>query len=151
MSQLPGKYGRRIEKFATIARPPDEIYAAWSDLQSLPLVMPNVKRMESRAGAPSRWSVAQSTDAPDTWETEILVDQPGERISWRADDAPVKHAGTVRFEPAPGGLGTEVTVEIEYVPQSPDRALIEVDLRRFKSVLEADAIAASDPNAPSIV
>jgi uncharacterized membrane protein len=150
---VPYGHGHRIEKFATIAREPGDVYAAWRDLASLSLVMPNVKRVEDD-GAHSRWTVAGPGKTSITWDAEILVDRPGERISWRADEAPVKHAGTVRFEPAPGGRGTEVTVEIEYVPpagpigalagkiaQAPPQRLVEIDLRRFKSVLEAGDIA----------
>jgi uncharacterized membrane protein len=127
----------RIEKFTTVARRLADVYAAWRDLESLPLVMPNLERVQSE-GSLSRWSIAGTDGEPLSWEAEILVDQPGERISWRADDAPVKHAGTVRFEPAPGGRGTEVTIEIRYVRAAgaPPQRLLEVDLRRFKSVLE---------------
>ena len=151
---VPYGHGARIEKFAPIAREPDDVYAAWRDLESLPLVMPNIKRVEDSHGSQSRWTVAIPGGAEMSWNAEIVSDEPGRRISWRADEAPVRHAGTVKFERAPGGRGTEVTVEIEYVPPGgklgawlvrtstfPPQRLVEVDLRRFKSMLECGDIA----------
>ncbi len=151
---VPYGRGKRIEKFATIAREPNDVYAMWRDLESLPLVMPNVKRVQSDDATHSRWTVAGPGDTSVTWDAEIIADEPGRRIAWRADAAPIKHAGTIKFEPAPGGRGTEVTVEIEYVPPGgalgqllvkaatlPPQRLVEVDLRRLKSILEAGDIA----------
>jgi uncharacterized membrane protein len=152
---VPYGHGSRIEELKTIAREPLEVYAAWRDLESLPLVMPHVKRVENvNGGTRSRWTVAGPGGAAATWEADIFEDVPGERIAWRADDAPVKHAGTVRFAPAPGGRGTEVHIEIEYVApggplaalglrltKKPPLRLLELDLRRFKSVLEAGDVA----------
>ena len=152
---VPYGHGSRIEEIKTIAREPLEVYAAWRDLESLPLVMPHVKRVENlNGGTRSRWTLAGPGDATVTWEADIFEDVPGERIAWRADDAPVKHAGTVRFTPAPGGRGTEVQIEIEYVApgaplaalglkfaKKPPLRLLELDLRRFKSVLEAGDVA----------
>ena len=152
---VPYGHGARIDETRTIARPPDDVYAAFRDLESLPLVMPNVKRVQSPEGsAQSRWTVAGPGGKRITWDAEIIEDVPGERISWRADSAPVKHAGSVRFGAAPGGRGTELRVEIEYVPPGgPLGALgvklakispqhfVTVDLRRFKSMMEAGDIA----------
>jgi uncharacterized membrane protein len=70
------------------------------------------------------------------------------------DGAPFGHAGVVRFEPAPGGRGTVVTVEMEYLPpggtvtaaaakligHAPEQQLHE-DLRRFKQLMETGQIA----------
>ena len=59
----------------------------------------------------------------------------------------------MRFAPAPGGRGTEVRIEIEYVvpggplgvglklAKKPPLRILELDLRRFKSVLEAGDVA----------
>jgi uncharacterized membrane protein len=150
---VPYGHGSRIEEVKTIAREPLEVYAAWRDLESLPLVMPHVERVENLSGGTrSRWTLAGPGDTR-TWEAEIFEDVPGERIAWRADDAPVRHAGTVRFAPAPGGRGTEIHIEIEYVApggplgafgmrfRKPPLRSLELDLRRFKSVLEAGDVA----------
>ncbi len=152
---VPYGHGSRIEEVKTIAREPLEVYAAWRDLESLPLVMPHVKRVENASGGTrSSWTLAGPGDAEATWEADIFEDVPGERIAWRADAAPIRHAGAVRFAPAPGGRGTEVHIEIEYVApggplgafgrklaKKPPLRLLELDLRRFKSVLEAGDVA----------
>ena len=152
---VPYGHGSRLEDIRTVARPPLDVYAAWRDLESLPLVMPHVKRVTNiDGGVRSRWTLAGPGGKDVDWEAEIFEDVPGERIAWRADDAPLKHAGTVRFSLAPGGRGTEERGEIEYVaPAGPRGALglrflkkaparlLEPDLRRFKSVLEAGDVA----------
>jgi uncharacterized membrane protein len=152
---IPYKRGARIEEYVTIARPPADVYAAWRDLESLPLVMPNVQRVESTNGqARSRWTVRGPGGKSISWEAEIFEDVPNQRIAWRADRAPVKHAGTVRFMPAPGGRGTELRVEIEYLPpggllgvfgvkaaRASSQHFVALDLRRFKSVMEAGGVA----------
>lgn len=152
---VPYGHGSRIEEIKTIAREPLEVYAAWRDLESLSLVMPHVKRVETvNGGTRSRWTLATGATPDVTWEADIFEDVPGERIAWRADAAPVKHAGTVRFAPAPGGRGTEVRIEIEFVApggplaalgiklaKKPPLRLLELDLRRFKSVMEAGDVA----------
>lgn len=152
---VPYKRGARIEEIVTVARPPQDVYAAWRDLESLPHIMPNVKKVEASNGdRRTRWTVAGPGGAPVSWEAEIIEDVPGSHISWRADAAPVKHAGTVRFAPAPGGRGTEVRIEIEYLPPGgflgvfgvkaarlSSQKFVELDVRRFKSVLEAGGVA----------
>ncbi len=152
---VPYGHGSRLEEITTIAREPLDVYAAWRDLESLPLVMPHVKRVQKMPGsARSRWTLAGPGGNDVTWEAEIFEDVPGERIAWRADNAPVKHAGAVRFAAAPGGRGTEVRIEIEYLApggplgalglkfvKKPPLRLLELDLRRFKSDLEAGDVA----------
>ncbi len=106
---VPYKRGARIDEIVTVALQPHEVYSAWRDLESLPHIMPNVKKVEAIDGdRRTRWTVAGPGGGSVTWDAEIIEDVPGSHISWRADNAPVKHAGTVRFTPAPGGRGTEV-------------------------------------------
>ncbi|GAC1312811.1 MAG: hypothetical protein NVS2B3_14400 [Vulcanimicrobiaceae bacterium] len=152
---VPYGHGTRIEHHATIAREPADVYAAWRTFEHLPLVMPNVRSVEVLDEKRSRWTVAGPFGREVSWEATIIDDTPGERIAWRADAAPVPHAGSIRFTPAPGERGTEVSVEIEYmVPGAklgglfvkattkiPPVRLGELDLRRFKSMLEANDVA----------
>jgi uncharacterized membrane protein len=69
----------------------------------------------------------------------------------------VYNAGSVRFEPRPGGRGTIVKVAMEYYPpggpagtalamlfnQSPEQQIYD-DLRRLKQVLETGEVLRSD-------
>jgi hypothetical protein len=79
-------------------------------------------------------------------------------ITWRSlENSDVDNAGAVRFEPAPGGRGTIVKVNIQYNPpggavgatvaklfgEEPGQQLDD-DLRRFKQVMEVGEVVISD-------
>ncbi len=159
---VPYGRGKRIERHVTIAREPADVYAAWRDLESLPLVMPNLKHVATLDASRTRWTAVGPAGTTVTWDAQLIDDRPNERIAWRSSDAPISHAGAVRFTPAPGGRGTEVAVEIEYVPpggplgtlvsafaQAPPKRFFEVDLRRFKSILEAGDVALNGTDVKS--
>jgi uncharacterized membrane protein len=92
------------------------------------------------------------------WEAEIVEDRPNECLRWRSvAGAAVSNTGSVTFRAAPGGRGTEVSVELSYVPPAGElgraasffsnQALatqLERDLRRMKQVLELGEIVKSD-------
>jgi uncharacterized membrane protein len=95
------------------------------------------------------------------WEAETTEDRPGELISWRSlPGSQVRNAGTVRFQSAPGGRGTEVRVDLEYDPpfgklgskvamlfrEEPGQQVHD-DLRHFKQVMELGEIVFSDASA----
>lgn len=144
-----------IEAAATIACPPDEVYAFFRDLENLPRFMAFVDSVQPIDDTHSRWVGRSPSGGPLEWEAEILEERPGELIAWRSrPGAPVHHAGAVRFRPAPRGRGTEVRLEVEFQPpEAPlGRALAHVlgaaseymaeeDLRRLKQILEAGETA----------
>jgi uncharacterized membrane protein len=92
------------------------------------------------------------------WDAETIEDRPNELIAWRSlPGSDVRNAGTVRFQPAPGGRGTEVRVMLEYHPplgklgskvamlfrEEPGQQVYD-DLRHFKQVMETGEIVLSD-------
>jgi hypothetical protein len=92
------------------------------------------------------------------WDAETTEDRPNELIAWRSlEGADVYNEGTVRFEPAPGGRGTEVHVELRYEPpggrigsklamlfrREPGQQ-VQDDLRAFKQVIETGDVVLSD-------
>jgi len=92
------------------------------------------------------------------WDAEILQDREGEWIAWRSlPGSQVENSGSVRFTPAPGARGTEVRVQMEYLPpagqmgrvlamlfgEEPEQQIRE-DLRRFKQLMETGEIPLSD-------
>jgi uncharacterized membrane protein len=92
------------------------------------------------------------------WDATTTEERENELISWRSDEgAVVYNAGTVRFQPAPGGRGTEVRVEFEYDPpfgklgskvamlfrEEPGQQVMD-DLRHLKQVMETGDIVLSD-------
>jgi len=147
--------GVKVRRSFTIGRSPEECYRSWRDLERLPRFMTHLisvlivdeRRSHWVAKAPAPWGQVE-------WDAEIIADTPNELISWRSlRDADVDNAGSVRFRPAPGDRGTEVTVELNYEPPAGQlgitlarlfgeepRQQIEDDLRHFKQLMEAGEI-----------
>ena len=139
----------------TIGRAPDEVYAYVRDLTHLPRFMAFLQSVEPRDQTRSHWVARMPAGEILEWEGEVIEDRPGELIVWRSDpEGLVHHSGAVRFRPAPGGRGTEVRLEVEYLPPgaplgraiarvfgSATEYLAEDDLRRLKQILEAGETA----------
>ena len=95
-----------------------------------------------------------------TWDSEVLADEPGERITWRSIGGDVENAGEVIFENADGDRRTVVTVLQEVrlgklasawetlVGRNPKQAVVE-NLRHFKALAESGEIPRSqlDPHS----
>jgi uncharacterized membrane protein len=143
----------RARRRVTVDRPAEELYRFWRDFSNLPRFMGRIESVRATDGR-SHWTARAPGGVPLEWDSEVTDDRPNERIGWRTlPGAPVDTTGAVHFRPAPGGRGTEVTVEMEYVPpgrdltaqllkligQSPDHDLQE-DLRRFKRLMETGQI-----------
>lgn len=158
--RLSGSHGGALEATATVTvnRPHDEAYAAWRDLERLPTFLWHLESVTVDAGGRSHWKAKAPAGRSVEWDAEIVDDIAGERISWRSlPGATVPNRGTVRFRPAPGDQGTEVTVELVHEPpggaagvqiaqlfgESPTQQLHD-DLRRFKQVLETGEVVRSD-------
>ncbi|MBV8952334.1 MAG: SRPBCC family protein [Actinobacteria bacterium] len=143
----------------TVKRPTADVYAFWHDLANLPRFMTHVESVRSSGNGHWHW-VASTPLLPKNleWDAEIVDDVPNRLISWRTvADSSIPNSGSVRFAPAPGGRGTEVTVDLEFhVPGGRlaelvarmlgEEPVLEVkdDLRRFKQVMETGEIIRSD-------
>jgi uncharacterized membrane protein len=142
----------------TINRPLPEVYAFWRQLENFPRFMAHVERVEVLDAVRSRWQATAPAGMTVEWEAEILSERENESISWRSiAGSGIQNRGTVTFEPAPAGRGTEVRVELEYVPpagavgriiarifgEEPGQQVRE-DLRRFKQLLETGEIPISE-------
>ena len=74
------------------------------------------------------------------------------------DGSPITHEGSVTFDDAPGGRGTQVTVDFRYAPpagvvgvaaakvtgEEPEQQ-VAGDLRRFKQLLEVGEVTMAVP------
>src|SRR5688500_1181062 len=108
---------RRVTQSITINRPPEQVYAFWRQLDNLPQFMRNLESVEVIDQQRSHWRDKGPADKTVEWDAVITQDRPNELIAWRADEqADVYNEGTVRFRPAPGGRGTEVSVDLRYDP-----------------------------------
>ena len=143
-----GHLGVKVEREIQVDEEPAKVYAFWRDFRFLPTIMPNLESVEMLSDTRSRWRVKAPAGTTIEWEAEIINDKRNELIAWQTlPGARVAHAGSVRFEPRPGG-GTTVRVSLQYNPPGgtlahmvtrmfgadPGRR-IEEDLERLKEAL----------------
>jgi uncharacterized membrane protein len=148
----------RVEKAITINRSPEELYNFWRDFQNLPRFMKHLESVRVTGEGRSHWVAKGPAGTTVEWDAEIYQDRPNEVIAWRSlEDADVDHAGSVRFDRAPGDRGTIVRVKLNYSPpagvigatvaklfgEDPEWQ-IKDDLRRFKQVIEAGEIITTE-------
>jgi uncharacterized membrane protein len=147
-----------VVKSVTINRSPEDVYEFWRDLENLPVFMAHLESVNVTNGR-STWKAKGPAGASIEWQAEIVLDRPYESIAWRSVEGStmVPNRGVVRFAPAPGDRGTEVTVELKYEPpagalgaafaklfgEEPSQQ-IAGDLRRLKQVLETGEVVHSD-------
>ena len=116
--------------------------------------MDHLEAVQDIDGHRSHWVAKGPLGVPVEWNAEIINDLPSELIAWKTvGESDVVSAGSVRFRQAPGDLGTEVRVKLQYDPPAGKigatvawmlgedaQHAVEEDLRRFKQVIEADEV-----------
>ena len=147
-----------LKSTTTVAVPAEEAYAFWSRLEQLPTFMAHLQDVQVIGQGRSHWRAAAPFGRDVEWDAETTEDVPGRRIAWRSmDGAEIPNSGEVRFEPAPGGRGTEVHVSLtydlpggavgrvvaRYFGEEPSQQLDD-DLRRFKQAIETGEVIRSD-------
>jgi uncharacterized membrane protein len=135
-----------------VNRPRHALYEFWRDLGNLPRFMEHLDAVTMLDQRRARWVIRAPSGAALEWDAEIVADEPGRRIAWRAaPDSAVPNLGTVTFADLPDDGGTDVRVEFAYEPKAgpigaaavrlfgeEPRQQLRADLRRFKSVVEAE-------------
>lgn len=144
----------QVEQSIQINRPAAEIYQFWHNFENLPQFMKHLESVRTLGDGRSHWVATGPAGSTVEWDAELTEDQPNQLIAWRSlPGAQVDSAGSVRFEPAPGGRGTLVRVSFSYNPpagvlgaavaslfgEAPGQQ-VEGDLRRLRSVLEAGEV-----------
>ena len=148
----------QVTKTVTINRPRQEVYEFWRDLTNLPRFMQHLQSVTPIGARQSHWIANGPGDVDVEWDAEIVEDRPGQLIAWRSlTGSDVPNHGSVRFEGAPIGRGTEIHVALQY--DAPGGAIagavatwfgeepgqqIRDDLRRLKQVLETGEVVRSD-------
>ncbi|AEY90338.1 cyclase/dehydrase [Streptomyces hygroscopicus subsp. jinggangensis 5008] len=141
----------------TVTQPPDEVYALWRDLERLPDFMAHLDEVRVTGPRTSHWRAGAPFGEVE-WDAETTQEVAGRLIAWRSvDGADIDNSGEVRFEPAPGGRGTEIRVTLRY--DLPGGALgkavaryfgeephqqLDDDLRRFKQIAETGEVVRSE-------
>lgn len=148
---VPGNRGVKIVKACTVRKPAAELYAFWRNLENVQLISKHPLTITRQSETDSHWSVTAPGNNRVQWTSTIINEEADRLIAWRSlEGADVPNAGSIRFEPAPGDEGTEVTVALEYDPPggklgallaklTGDEAGQQVadTLRRFKALMEA--------------
>ena len=126
------------------------LYAIWRNVESAPLWQEQITRVVATGPKTSHW-IMESEGKTIEWDSEVMADEPGVRITWRSIGGDSNNAGEVIFEEALGGRGTMVTVLQEFrmgklttawetlVGRNPKQAVIE-NLRHFKAFAETGEI-----------
>ena len=146
-----------VRTSALVQAEPLELYSLWRDVESIPAWQEQIVEVKVTGEKTSHWTM-KTPDATVQWDSEVMADEPGERIAWRSIAGDIDNAGEVTFEPAPAGRGTFVTVLQEFkmgklasawetmTGRNPKQAVIE-NLRHFKALAETGEIPRSQ-NAP---
>lgn len=149
--------GARVEKTVTINKSAEELYRFWRNFENLPRFMDHLESVHVKDDTHSHWKAKAPAGKSAEWDAVIISDIANEVIAWQSTDAQVANAGSVRFRSAPGGRGTEVTVNLEYDPPAGKAGMlvaklfgeeptqqVQDALRHFKAVMEAGEIATTD-------
>ncbi len=163
LTRRTGDDGCRALAAITVNRPRSEVYRHWRDVERLPEFMAHLRSVSTAGPGRSHWEAAGPAGTTVRWEAEIEEDREGEVISWTGH-GDVDTTGSVQFDDAPGGRGTEVVVDLHYRPpggragaavatllgEEPNQQLRD-DLRRFKQVVELGEVVRSEgsPSGPS--
>jgi uncharacterized membrane protein len=154
-SGVPDRTGQKIEKTILIARPPEEIFRFWRNLENLPEFMDNLESVRQSGDRNSHWVVKGPGGRRLEWDAEIVNEHQGEMISWQTlPGADVQSAGTVRFTPEEGGKSTLLRVVLEFHPPGGSLGAkaarffgkdpagqLERDLVRLKEILESKPVS----------
>ncbi|HEU4624676.1 MAG TPA: SRPBCC family protein [Steroidobacteraceae bacterium] len=150
-----GEAEEYLERSVIINKSPQECYQYWRTLTNAPNFMHTIDSVTEIDERRSHWVAQMPGGARIEWDSRISEDKPGERIAWHSEaNAPLRHAGVVSFERAPGDRGTLVRFTVHYQPpagragrrvaqwfgKGPQVQIME-DLRRFKQILETGEIA----------
>jgi len=162
---LPYEIGVHVRAAVTINQPRSTVYAFWRELENLPRFMKHLIDVEPLAEGRSRWMAEGPGGRRFTWDAEVISELQDEYIAWKSlPGSEVDSAGSVRFNEAPGGRGTEIRVRLQYNPpagrfgaflakimgREPQQE-ITADLRRLKQYLETgeEATTKGQPQGPS--
>ena len=152
---VPYGKGIRVEKSVTVNQTPQELYRFWRNFETLPRFMSHLQSVQVIDAKRSHWKTKGPAGMCAEWDAEIINEVPNELIGWRSvDGSQVNNAGSVHFQPAVGGRGTEVKVILRYDPPAGviGAALAKVfgedpahqvqeDLRSFKQLVETGELA----------
>jgi len=148
----------RVTAAVTAKRPVEEVYGFWRDFENLPRFMAHLDSVEPGEHGRSHWRAKAPAGRSVEWDAEVIQDVGNRLIAWRSlEGSTIDNTGTVRFTPAPGDRGTEIRLDMEYVPPAgkagaaaaklfgeEPKQQVNDDLRRLKQVMETGGVVRSE-------
>ncbi|MCO6430503.1 MAG: SRPBCC family protein [Deltaproteobacteria bacterium] len=152
-SQLLGiKEGRRavsVAKSLDIARPPQEVFSFWSNMENFPKFMPHLKEVRKLDSDRYRWTALGPGGSQFSWTARITRSEPNSVLAWQSEKgSTVPNSGSIKFQANERG-GTRLEINMSYNPpagalgdaiatllQSDLRTALDEGLLRLKSLLE---------------
>jgi uncharacterized protein YndB with AHSA1/START domain len=139
---------QRTEKIIEIDAPVERVFDLFSDFESFPRWMRNIKEVRYTGRRYTRWTADAPLGSSVEWEAETTRFEPDRRIAWRTVRGDVDTSGEVIFEETGRGT-TRLRVVLGYDPpagrlgtlvaslfgKNPETQL-EEDLERFADVVE---------------
>jgi uncharacterized membrane protein len=101
-----------------IDKPAQEVYSYWRNLSNIPASINHLMDVEMIDENLSKWkSNLLGKFFPINWQAEIVKDEPGHLIGWRAiKGSMLPHVGRVEFDKTPDGMATMLKIVLSYRP-----------------------------------
>lgn len=143
-----------LKSSVNIDREAREIYNFWRSFVQLPRVMTFLDRVEDRGGDLTHWIVAGPKGSTLEWDSEVVEDLPGERLSWKSlPGSEVQTWGSVQFQDNSQDRGTDVIVDLNFEPSGVitgpavghflkriEKTLLNQNLRNLKVYMETGEV-----------
>ena len=146
-SAAAGRRAIAVEKSIQIAAAPETVYELWTQWENLPRFLSHVDVVQDLGGGRTHWIVSGPGGTHLEWNAVLTRNERPHLLAWQTEpDSPVRHTGTVRFEPFADG--TRVSVKMSYdaggfvgnalasLLGDDPRQKIGDDLARLKSLVE---------------
>lgn len=143
-----------VTERVTIAAPRAALYRYWRNFANLPRFMRHLVAVRVVDERRSHWMAQAPAGRIVEWDAELTEDQPERLLRWRSlPGSEITNFGLVRFSEPATGEGTEVEVELQYVPPAGSLSVaiarytgeepqwqVKDDLRRLQQLAEAGEI-----------
>jgi uncharacterized membrane protein len=149
-----------VERAITVGKSADELYRYWREPRNLSRIMGHFAEVTAVSEDRAHWSARGPLGRSMEWDSRVVEDRPGELLRWESlEGAELPNEGSVRFRPAPGDRGTEVSLRFRFDPPAgrlgdaasrllvaASSALVARALRRSKSLIETGEIPTTEHN-----
>ena len=93
----------------------EEIFGSWADLELLPSIIKDIKKVQKLDELTSYWVINGPLNKEFEWTAQVTRYDEDRRIAWKTLKGDIKTSGQVTFKDLPDNE-TEVTVLMQYVP-----------------------------------